>query len=158
MLIGELIESKQVGILYHYTSITALKKIVQDFILKDADHNRGYVSFTRSGTGIQGKGQNDCRLVLNGNKMSNNIKIAPDSLAKKDGKIVTDSDNTPMYKPSTKKQAEERIYQSEIKIKPYLIQIDLLIHDFSDIDQKDIEFIKKHYNRVNVVKKFIPVK
>lgn len=75
-------ESKQVGILYHWTDLEHLAKILQTNTLQ-AGHTGGgereYISTTRSKDKSQfdiAKNA-DVSLVLNGDKISNNHKITP---------------------------------------------------------------------------------
>ena len=81
-----LLESKQVGILYHYTSLSNLISIINDNCLKSSHsetfmpnsisftRNKNYTDFNSKFTGIS---NNLCRLVIDGNKLSNNYKIIP---------------------------------------------------------------------------------
>lgn len=80
-------EAKQVGILYHYTTIGNALKITRDNRLNrsfDTDENMDFISFTRDKnfhtvedritSGITGL---DCRFVVDGDKLTNNYKIKP---------------------------------------------------------------------------------
>lgn len=155
-------ESKQVGIIYHYTSWTSIMQIYKDdFQLKDFTYNRGYISFSRDGIGITGQGQNSARFVLDGNKMSNYFSIIPDSISKSNGKLASDANGNPIYKTGLRKQAEERIYTKNINIKPFILSIQIT-KDYADFDMTDDE--KEEIERsifprkVEIVDKFIPYK
>ena len=124
--IQRLLESKQVGIIYHYTNLSSLLNILKDFKLKDKLYNRNYISFSRNGNGIKGQGSAFARIVLNGNKMSNKYSIIPYSQAMSNGKLAP-------YKSHKKKQAEERIYKTEVFIKPYILAIEI-IKDYANDD------------------------
>jgi len=79
-------EGKQVGILYHYTSNIAIKKIIQQNRLNATEeYYRGedlyYISFTRN-KNFHNKGQHfevslDYRITLDGDKLSNRYKVTP---------------------------------------------------------------------------------
>jgi hypothetical protein len=80
--IKKLNESKQVGILYHWTKLKNLKKIIETNRLNTSYAGHGtfdYVSTTRSKDKSQFgiSEQSDVALVLDGNKISNNYKITP---------------------------------------------------------------------------------
>ena len=68
-------EMKQVGILYHYTDILSLQGISKGLVLISGFENN-FISFTRNGSGISGwAGSQPCRLILDGNVLSNKYKI-----------------------------------------------------------------------------------
>lgn len=142
-------EAKQVGILYHYTSIPAILLIVKDMKLKDYTFDRGYISFTRSGINIKGQGRNYARLVLDGDKLSNKYSVVADSQALAGGVRG-------LVKPHNELQSEERIYKKEIDITPYLISIDI-IKGYAKIDlSKDELAFLQAKTKVNLVDSFQP--
>lgn len=125
-------EAKQVGILYHYTDVLALKSIAKTMSLIPGFGNN-FVSFSRKGNGISGWGSSgNARLIINGNILSNFYKIKPIQFIKKSH------------------LAEERIYSEKVDIRKSLIAIEILD------TTPEIEFlnIKKLYSNyeVNVVK------
>lgn len=72
-----LIEAKQVGILYHFTSLEALDKIIDEEGLRSNIHD--WISFSRNYTNPKTghlEGLN-VRLTFDGNKLSNKYKIEP---------------------------------------------------------------------------------
>lgn len=144
-------EAKQVGVLYHYTSLQAIMLIMKDMKLKDYTFNRGYISFTRSGINISGQGRNYSRLVLDGDKLSNKYSIAADSQA------VTDGIKAPI-KTFDKLQSEERIYKKEIDITNFLICIDIY-KDYAkyDLSKDELAFLQSK-TKVNLVDSFRPYK
>jgi hypothetical protein len=85
-LIDILNEAKQVGLLYHYTSVDGLKNILQSNQLKSSEENYmgndlNFISFTRN-KNFDKKGQKfnvktDYRITLDGDKLSNRYKIKP---------------------------------------------------------------------------------
>jgi hypothetical protein len=82
-LLDILKEAKQVGILYHWTSLKNLKDIIKTNIIRPTDSGfddeDNWVSLTRSKNKHQfGISEaSDCVIVLNGDKLSNNYKIKP---------------------------------------------------------------------------------
>jgi len=72
-----IVEAKQVGILYHATTYDNADKILKDNVLKRG--KRGFVSFSRSkiGTKIKVDKLHVVIFVINGNKLSEKYKIKP---------------------------------------------------------------------------------
>ena len=85
-LINLLKESRQVGLLYHYTSEKGLKGILESNSIKASEEiymgqPLYYVSFTRN-KNFHKKGNNwnvktDYRITIDGDKLSNRFKITP---------------------------------------------------------------------------------
>lgn len=75
----EILESKQVGILYHHTSFSNLIRILKSNSLVIG--RTGKISFTRSKNFLRsatvGLGGVGAELILDGDKLSNNYKITP---------------------------------------------------------------------------------
>jgi hypothetical protein len=103
-------EAKQVGILYHFTSYSGLLKIAQDGMkLKDfvaanidkvklGDYNQDtYVSFTRNRDLTSDTIYRQCRITVDGTKLSNQYKITPYA------------DTKAGYSRTTQDESEERI-------------------------------------------------
>ena len=65
-------EAKQVGILYHFTSVKGLSSILTMGGLRA--FRQPYISFTRN---YSLKGFGGVRIVINGDKLSNKYKITP---------------------------------------------------------------------------------
>jgi len=143
-----LTEGKQVGIIYHYTMIGNLIKILKDFKLKDLEFNRGYISFTRTGNSLSDKVRwSQARIVIDGNKLSNSYKITSDSQAIAGGKLLK-------VKSFKNKQAEERIYKKEVDITKSIIQVDIIkgyAEDELSYDEK--KFIESK-TKLNIIDKF----
>lgn len=122
-----LIEGKQVGILYHYTSIPRLLSILKDNKLKITSSGRPYVSFTRDKNFHKSSrfglgGNMDVRLVVDGNKLSQKYKITPYQYHFQDYDFKQD-------------EAEEIVDKNIENIKSYLIQIDCFINE-ADFNNK----------------------
>lgn len=119
-------ESKSVGILYHYTSLENAIKIIKENQLKSNISDQGIqsISFTRNKNFHKNKNfngiSNECRFVIDGNKLSNKYKISP--YAQKD-----------FEKSSENFEAEERITSSHsftIPINTFLVNIDVTVDKF----------------------------
>ena len=132
--------AKQVGILYHYTSINSLKKILNGNILK----SRGdYISFTRNqnfdfiprqiGNALE------CRIEIDGDKLSNDYKIKP----------YNDEEFT--KNNPTKMEQEEMVKGYISPIIPYIVKI-ILYKDTDNFAQ----IIKEKWNiDVDIIEKEI---
>lgn len=145
-------ESKQIGIIYHYTTISNCVNILKDKQIKDVKYNRGYISFTRNGAyKINDLKFGMLRLVIDGNVLSNKYKIVPDSQASSYG-------NRAGFKDHKNKQSEERIYSKSVDISKSLICIDV-IKDYSndDMSKQEKEFIQS-ITTLNFVDSFVPFK
>ena len=80
LLIDLLKEAKQVGTVYHYTTILSLLKILDDDVLGDKSLGKySRVSLTRD-KNFQKRTKiipAECRITINGDKLSNRYKIQP---------------------------------------------------------------------------------
>jgi hypothetical protein len=128
-------EAKQVGNLYHFTSLENIKDIIKSTYLIPNDEGQISTSVRANMTiGDIGKnntqGKNIVRITLDGNKISNKYKIRPLDYEGEDlgeEQIVTDGKNFPFL--------------------PYLKRIDLFIIKPKD---KKIETTKKLLDSVNI--------
>lgn len=146
-------EAKQVGVLYHFTSINYLESIVlSNYVLKSGTSIKQnskripVISFTRDfnlkNTFLI---STECRIAVNGNKLSERYKIQP----------YAD------YIDDYKKEREEILIGKQADIKKAIIQIDIMYteKEFEDffpqkyklfVDQK-IEFnFVSAYRKVNL--------
>lgn len=99
-------ESKQVGILYHCTDVRGLYNIINSNKLKATGNNRDKaISFSRS---KNAKSNCVVRIYIDGDKLSNNIKIYP----------YQDPD-------WDRDEYEERVDNDISNIKKYILRIDL---------------------------------
>jgi hypothetical protein len=113
-------EGKQVGILYHYTSVDLLLHILdEDTLLSrlNGDDSRT-ISFTRDKNFEKVKGRSihstEARMVFDGNKISDRYKLEPYNFFK--------------YSQTGKNyEAEEQLVIDKLKgIRNYLIRVELL--------------------------------
>jgi len=136
-------EAKQVGTLYHYTSISNLKRILNSDVLRIDSKNS--ISFTRNQNFdyvIRGIGSSlECRLEIDGDKLSNNYKIKPYN---EQGFTINDP----------KKFEQEEIVKENISpIIPYIIKITLYkdVNNFAQtIKDKwnlNVDIIEKEINK-----------
>lgn len=141
-----LTESKQVGDIYHYTSIYGAKSILDDnTIYASALNDFPSVSTTRDKNlhkssrivvsdgkkyNIRAGVNTDISFVLDGNKLSQRKKIKPFSYIKGLTKIQI---------PKSA-EYEEQVYGDISNVKDFIKKI--RIH--SDLDNKEIELLKNH--------------
>jgi len=139
-------EAKQVGIVYHFTSLLALHSILVSNRLDISSKNSSvpFLSLTRDFQLPDNPGSyfslSDVRFSLDGNKISNNIKILP------------------FQEEGYKDESEEVVFKS-LKVSKYVIQIDVKVPKMSFIDTTKIIDLGKKYNiKINIVPKWIPYK
>lgn len=139
-------ESKQVGIIYHYTSIDSMFSILNDDNINPSfpDKTGYYISFTRDKNFLNrnfnliGNGEINCRFVVDGNKISNNYKVEPyDYFAHiKLKSLNTSKRGTIDYSD----EQEERLYlkseNSKFPVFKYTIKIELLMKPIQYIFNK----------------------
>jgi hypothetical protein len=127
----DILESKQIGTIYHFTSVYALDSMMQkgNIILdKDelSDVADGYYSFTRySNLSSLDPLKRHVRIKLNGDKMSYKYKFSPylDTKSLGNKKTLDFSKNSPNF------EAEERIDSKKygnINLTNYIINIDII--------------------------------
>jgi hypothetical protein len=111
-------EAKQVGILYHYTSVVSLMKILKSGeLLGSLEYGNKFISFTRDKNFLKHPMRtikdDAVRIVLDGDKLSNKYKIQPFNYQYR---FATRYDDA---------ESEERIYIDKISnIKNYIIRIE----------------------------------
>ena len=147
-LLKEITEGKQVGTLYHYTSIENLSYILKDeYIIPNSENQ---VSTTRNKDidttpflGYNKKIKNTVRLKLNGDKISNKYKIQPYLY---DEDTANPKDRLPAY--ISKYEFEEQILTNgeNLPIFPYLEQVDIFIKDNNDSTISKIKSLLKEKN------------
>lgn len=121
-------EAKQVGILYHYTSVAQAIGILRDNALignpsKDVEGNPSTVSFTRNQNyhnTVEFKPTGgSARLAFDGDRMSNQFKLSPvmGSVGRQGWPMG------PMGRPNN--ETEVIAFADSIPVKPYLVAIDV---------------------------------
>ena len=141
-------EAKQVGVIYHFTTLQNILPILisnkLDVSGKNTDNQVLFLSLTRDfqlpDNPASYFSDYDVRFVLDGNKISNNIKILP------------------FQEEGYESESEEVVFKS-LKVSKYVIQIDVKIPKMSFIDANKIINLGKKYNiKINIVPKWVPYK
>lgn len=147
-------EAKQVGILYHYTALFRLPRIIAENKL--GFESAKYVSFTRDKhfhkhyrEGIEVE---ECRFVIDGDKLSENYRILPYNYFgdKSQTGIGPYASSRPHQK--TYDEQEERISKQVTNLKNYVIKIQIFKKMLDRIFSTDID--RKFYLD-NIDTKFI---
>jgi len=149
-------EAKQVGILYHFTEISQLPKILN---LNKIGFNRG-VSFTRDKYFMKhqriGIGIKDACLVIDGDKLSHRYKLEPYDYFGGDepgsNEIPFDDYEHTSHKGTYDEQAERTIKPIN-DIKNYIIKIKLLKRSL-DAYENNIGAFSFSINHENIFKTF----
>jgi hypothetical protein len=144
-ILKEIIEAKQVGDVYHFTSLKNLYGILKDGFIKPNDENQ--ISTTRNKqmdltTFPAGGNAALIMLTLDGDKISNRYKIRPFNIA-------GDYDDLPAY--LNKEEFEEQIITNgkNFPIFPYLKNVSITIQNERRLDKEmltQVEAILKEKN------------
>lgn len=112
-------EAKEVGILYHYTTFKNLMNIIFENTLRGEYENYDAVSFTRRNDLHKANWSDKAqvRLVINGDKLSENYEIVPVQMTK------------------SRFEAEEKVYRRIDNLDKYLLEINLLGYSAEDFAQ-----------------------
>ena len=141
-------EAKQFGVIYHFTTLSNLELILYSGKLKISGKNTNnqikFLSFTRNfklpEVSSYFGGDYNVRFVLDGDKISENIKTFPFQ--------------DPNY---TYKEESETVAFKNIKLSKNLIEIDIIPNRFDDLE-KIKKLCKKFNFKVNFLKKWTPYK
>jgi len=136
-------EAKQVGFIYHFTTLTRINSILKSKLNKG---HQKYLSLTRdfqlpNEKGYFNTGEYIVRLTIDGDKLSNNVKIIP-------------------YRDKAYNDEREEGVLNDIKLN-YIKQVDILTSDNRIFSREYIDFVFKNLKSnipINLVKKFQPVK
>ena len=156
----ELTESKQVGTVYHFTSVPNIKKILTNGglpFLKDnqftnnapVDPKKAYsISVTRSpnfnGKNPYGFKSRGCRIVLDGDKIAQRYKIGPININNTwSSNYLTKKSDHVYYTAKFENWFEERIYSPNSGYLPieYIKQIDVIWHKSDKLSPKYSEML-----------------
>lgn len=123
-LLDLLRESKQVGIIYHFTTLFSIRQMIAEYgsiVLDDkyaSPDAKGYFSFTRD-SNLEPVKITNVRLKLDGNRMSNRYRFQPFMYGGKEGEVS--KKDIHWY------EAEERIdanrYGGKIDLTPYILEV-----------------------------------
>jgi len=146
-----LIESKQVGIVYHFTTIDKLEMMLnQHNPLELYSINMETISTTRNPLLPMFNNdfrKADVRIMLDGNKLSQNHKILPIAGLSDNETDVLNHGHNKYRVPRYKGEAEEAVFKVPLDIKPYIIDIHVLTNRYTmDKYRNEIEPKLKHFN------------
>lgn len=134
-------EAKQVGTLYHFTTIANLHHIIhQDYPFDVRSKNGETISATRNPhLPMFNKHFKSCdvRIALDGDKISERHKIKPIAGLANDDKYVFNNGNKNRIKRSSG-EAEETILHHPLNLKPYIKHIHIIRHSHTE------EHVKEH--------------
>jgi hypothetical protein len=156
-------EAKQVGTLYHFTSLNNLKPILESGILMSTK-GRKYISFTRnknlSNLGVE---NSQVRLTINGDDLSNKYKLIPYAqtkpenptdayLFKSNPKIFNKSE--PTFEAEVVIPIEK--YDNKVDILPYIERIDIIDRNYIKDRPLNSEE-KKQFEKYNIPINYKPL-
>ena len=155
-------EAKQVGVLYHYTKFERLFDIIKQNQLTGTD-KVPYVSFTRD-KNFHAKGQhgsrlgivvNECRFVIDGDKLSHRYKLEPYDYFGGDepGSNKVDTSTGDVTHKGSWDEQEERTLKPINDIKNYIIKIKLLKRSL-DAYENNLGAFSFAINHENIFKTF----
>ena len=150
-ILKEIIEAKQVGDIYHFTSLQGLYGVLKDGFIKP--NSEGQISTTRNKNVDMSSffeysgGQVTVMLTLDGNKISNQYKVKP---------FRYDPTSLPVYQD--KFEFEEQIITNgkNFPIFPYLKNVSITIDNEHNLNKKMLtqaEIILKEKNIPYEIKK-----
>jgi hypothetical protein len=133
-LLDILLEGKQVGTIYHYTTVDGLQGILKDGYLKPSPARQeqlSYVSFSRNKAlgSTLGPSKTQVRISIDGDKLSNKYKLLPYTQLEPE----TEKDKENWNKSFSKTSSESEViipskkYNNKIEIIPYINNIDIII-------------------------------
>lgn len=156
-ILKEITEAKQVGDVYHFTSLDGAYGILTDgFIsaneesITSAYGNNGQISVTRNKNldtapfWDYDRGNIKIRLKLDGDKISNKYKIRPDQYSEE-----------PDYEPPAylgKLEFEEKIVtrDGKLPVYPYLKSVTIYLEDEQDFNKKTLSQIENILKEKNI--------
>jgi hypothetical protein len=150
----KLLEAKQVGILYHYTSIANAINICSDDMLKPGEFDG--VSFTRNKdfhTTEREEIQTGVKFVIDGDKLSENYKIEPFNY------FWNREQGSKFYTHHDYMDEQEELVKSPIRnLSRYVIKVYIDRHHadcfFDDIDNNEIERPEEIYSYAELLEYF----
>jgi hypothetical protein len=144
-ILKEITEGKQIGEIYHFTSLDSTPDILESGKLEpspDRSEKLGFISFTRNrALSTLGGFKSQVRITIDGDKLSNKYQILPYAQLKPEVKRDEKDWDTP-YSRSTQNSESELIipskkYSGKINITPYIKKLDIIIYDDMDTYHED---------------------
>lgn len=170
-------ESKQVGIIYHFTDIYAIKKLMNKNLMSEYgcdiltfSSRNGHLStsrdydLTRDPFGEFPSSKYNIRIAIDGDKLSNKFKINPINGLKDNNKEIFGTDKNFM-RVNHKSEKEEVVcplkFDKYFRMKDYVVEIQVLQHNYIESEEifKELEDIVKKMKlkiSINIVRKFKP--
>jgi hypothetical protein len=144
-ILKEITEGKQIGEIYHFTSLDSTPDILESGKLEpspDRSEKLGFISFTRNrALSTLGGFKSQVRITIDGDKLSNKYQILPYAQLKPEIKRDEKDWDTP-YSRSTQNSESELIipskkYSGKINITHYIKKLDIIIYDDMDTYHED---------------------
>ena len=161
-LLKEINEGRQVGEIYHFTSLDSIYDILKSGKLEpspDRSEKLGFISFTRNrALSTLGGFKSQVRITIDGDKLSNKYQILPYAQLKTEVKRDEKDWDKP-YSRSTQNSESELIipskkYSGKINITPYIKKLDIIIYDdmdtYHDNQMKEIKKINNISKKLNI--------
>jgi hypothetical protein len=160
-LLKEITEGKQVGEIYHFTSLDFIYDILESGKLEPSSsrlEKLGFISFTRNrALPTLGGFKSQVRITIDGDKLSNKYQILPYAQLSPETKEDEEIWNTPFSRVNQNSESEVVIpskkYGGKINIVPYIKKLDIIIYDYMDSyhpnqigEMKKINSISKKLN------------
>jgi len=144
-ILKEITEGRQIGEIYHFTSLDSIPDILESGKLEpatDRSEKLGFISFTRNrALSTLGGFKSQVRITIDGDKLSNKYQILPYAQLKPETKRDEKDWDTP-YSRFTQNSESELIipskkYSGKINITPYIKKLDIIIYDDMDTYHED---------------------
>jgi len=154
-LLKEINEGRQVGEIYHFTSLDFIYDILKSGKLEPSPNRLeklGFVSFTRNrALSTMGGFKSQVRIVIDGDKLSDKYQILPYAQLKPETKRDEEKWTTPYSRISQNSESElvipSKKYGDKVNIIPYIKKLDIIIYNYMDSYNPDqIKEIKKINN------------
>ena len=139
-------ERKQAGVLYHFTDIDALDKILNENVLRS---KYPYISFTRNSLFVTDDTYFNVRIVFDGEKLSDKYKIEPFDYSQ--GRLRGFESEERIIIHKNYKGSLTRDFMSKINdIKKYIIRIDI-INSNKNLIYKNSKRFNEQSNKVQQI-------
>jgi hypothetical protein len=154
-LLKEINEGRQVGEIYHFTSLDFIYDILESGKLEPSPNRLeklGFISFTRNrALSTLGGFKSQVRITIDGDKLSNKYQILPYSQLKPETKGDEEIWNTPYSRIAQNSESElvipSKKYGGKVNIIPYIKKLDIIVYDYMDsYNPNQIEEIEKINN------------
>jgi hypothetical protein len=146
-----LMEAKQVGTIYHYTTVKNLHDMINsDHPFVVGSHNKQTISTTRNPNLHKANptfNTRGVRIALDGDKISQNHKVKPVAgLTDNEGDVLNHKHNDKFRVKRSSGEAEEAIMHHPFNMKPFIKHVHIIYHrDTADDVEKHIIPKLKHH-------------